>query len=314
MASTPATPGSPAKPALVVMAAGIGSRYGGLKQVEPVGPGGEVILDYSVYDALRAGFARVVFVIRKEMESDFREAMGRRIEAQVDTDYAYQELDSLPEGFALPPGRTKPWGTAHAVLCASDKVDGPFAAINADDFYGAGAFEALQKHLSGPAPADCPDEYSMAGYRLVNTLSEHGHVARGVCEVTKNGFLSGIVERTRILIIDGEVKYQEQGGRWVDISGDSTVSMNIWGFRRSFMDHLKAGFRSFLERDLETDGAECYLPAVVNDLIGSGAARVKVLPTDERWFGITYREDMPTSRRAIAERIERGVYPRSLWG
>jgi hypothetical protein len=319
MASTPPPP-APPPPApqrtlsLVVMAAGMGRRYGGLKQVEPVGPGGQVILDYSVYDALRAGFSRVVFVIRRDIESEFREHMGRRIEAHAEIAYAFQELDALPEGFSTPAGRQKPWGTAHAVLCAKGEVDGPFAAINADDFYGPGAFAAVGSHLAANPDAGGSDEYCMAGYRLVNTLSEHGHVARGVCEVTEDGFLSGIVERTRILIVDGEVKSQEPGGVWTDIPGDSTVSMNIWGFREGFMDHLATSFRAFLERDIDTQGAECYLPSVVNDLIDSGAARVRVLPTDERWFGVTYREDMPTARRAIAERIARGLYPEKLWG
>ncbi len=305
------------------MAAGIGSRYGGLKQVDPVGPGGEMILDYSVYDALRAGFGSVVFVIRREIESDFRETIGSRVEPHMKTAYAFQELDALPSGFELPSGRVKPWGTAHAVLCARDCVPGAFAAINADDFYGAGAFAAVGGHLakapeSTAAAADggtdgTPDDYCMAGYRLENTLSEHGHVSRGVCSVTSAGYLEDIVERETIKRFPDGVKYEGPDGNWTPIAASSPVSMNIWGFTARFFDHLDAAFRAFLERDVGRPKAECYLPAVVNDLIEEGRARVRVLPTDEHWFGITYREDRPTAERAVRERIAAGVYPERLW-
>lgn len=297
------------RPSLVVMAAGIGSRYGGLKQVDPVGPSGEIILDYSVYDAMRAGFGKVVFVIRREIESDFRDTVGRNVEPHIETAYAFQELSALPEGFSVPPERKKPWGTAHALLCARDEVPGAYAAINADDFYGAGAFAAIGEHLAGAS-----DDYSMAGYLLKNTLSEHGHVSRGVCEVTADGFLEGIVERETIRLFPDGVKYEGPGGVWTPIPADSTVSMNIWGFAAGFFERLDAGFRGFLTRDVDTPGAECYLPAVVNDLIDEGRARVRVLPTDERWFGITYREDMPTARAEIQRRVDSGVYPEKLWG
>ncbi|MFH1864942.1 MAG: nucleotidyltransferase [Candidatus Eisenbacteria bacterium] len=317
-------------PSLVVMAAGIGSRYGGLKQVDPVGPSGEIILDYSVYDAIRAGFGKVVFVIRREIESDFRDTVGRNVEPHIDTAYTFQELSALPDGFTVPPGRKKPWGTAHAVLCAREEVPGTFAVINADDFYGAGAFAAIGQHLAHVAAGDAarraeadadPDgsdsttaaEYSMAGYLLENTLSEHGHVSRGVCEVTPDGFLEGIVERETIRLFPDGVKCEGPEGVWTLIPADSTVSMNIWGFGVGFFEHLDAGFREFLARNIDTSGAECYLPVVVNGLIDDGRARVRVLPTDERWFGITYREDMPTARDAIRKRIERGVYPENLW-
>ncbi len=297
------------RPSLVVMAAGIGSRYGGLKQVDPVGPSGEIILDYSIYDAIRAGFGKVVFVIRREIESDFRDTVGRNVEPHIDTAYAFQELNALPEEFSVPPERKKPWGTAHALLCARDEVPGAYAAINADDFYGAGAFHAIGEHLAGAS-----DDYSMAGYLLKNTLSEHGHVSRGVCEVTADGFLKGIVERETIRLFPDGVKYEGPGGVWTPIPADSTVSMNIWGFAAGFFERLDAGFREFLTRHVDTPGAECYLPAVVNDLIDEGRARVRVLPTDERWFGITYREDMPTARAAIRRRVDSGVYPENLWG
>ncbi len=317
------------------MAAGIGSRYGGLKQVEPVGPSGEIILDYSVYDAIRAGFGRVVFVVRREIESDFRDAVGRNVESHIDTAYTFQELSALPNGAAVPPGRKKPWGTGHAVLCARDEVPGSFAAINADDFYGAGAFAAVGRHLkqlaaggagradagaaegtagrASAGAAETASEYSMAGYRLENTLSEHGHVSRGVCDVTPDGFLEGIVERETIRRFPDGVKCEGPEGVWTPIPADSTVSMNIWGFDGGFFAHLDAGFREFLARDIGRPGAEFYLPAVVNDLIDNGRARVRVLPTDERWFGITYREDMPTAREAVRKRIDSGVYPERLW-
>lgn len=311
---------------LVVMAAGMGSRYGGLKQVEPVGPSGEIILDYSVYDALRAGFERVVFVVRREIENDFRDAVGRRIEARVDTAYAHQELNALPDGFELPADRVKPWGTGHAVLCAGDEVPGAFAAINADDFYGAGAFAAVGAHLASTRPGtgvtDAADggpaggvaEYCMAGYYLHNTLSEHGHVSRGVCSVSEEGFLEGIVERETIERRGDAISYRDADGSWVAMAEDSVVSMNIWGFDAGFFARLEEGFRAFLENNIDRTGAECYLPAVVDDLIAAGRARVRVLPTDERWFGITYREDAPAAAAAVLARVEAGVYPEKLWG
>jgi dTDP-glucose pyrophosphorylase len=303
------------RPSLVVMAAGIGSRYGGLKQVEPVGPSGEIILDYSVYDSLRAGFGSVVFVIRRDIEHDFRDAVGHRIEAHADTSYVFQELSTLPRGFAVPDGRVKPWGTGHAVLCARDQVTGPFAVVNADDFYGPGAFSAVGRHLarrSGTA-ADAIPEYCMAGYRLGNTLSEHGHVSRGVCDLTEDGFLEKVVEREKIERFAGDIKYETTDSVWVGIPGDTTVSMNIWGFDESFFSHLDAAFREFMKAEGSSQDSELYLPAVVNKLIDAGLARVRVLPTGEQWFGITYREDISAAREAIRSRIESGVYPEKLW-
>lgn len=294
---------------LVVMAAGTGSRYGGLKQVDPIGPAGEKIIDYSVYDAKRAGFGRVVFVIRKDIEHDFREVFGRRVEDRIETDYAFQELDALPEAFTVPDARVKPWGTAHAVLCARDAVPGAFAAINADDFYGPGAFSAIAGHLSGGST-----DYCMAGYRLENTLSAHGHVSRGVCEVAEDGYLKRIVERETIRAFPEGIKYERKEGTWTPLPVDAIVSMNVWGFRGKFFGQLEEAFHAFLEARIDEPGSECYLPAVVNDLIESGRARVRVLPTDERWFGMTYQEDRPAAVRAIRALIERGVYPEKLWG
>jgi NDP-sugar pyrophosphorylase family protein len=307
--------GGKQRPSLVVMAAGIGSRYGGLKQVEPVGPSGEIILDYSVYDAIRAGFGRVVFVIRKEIEPDFRDAVGRRIEERVDTSYSFQELSSLPGGFDVPKGRVKPWGTGHAILSARDQVQGEFAAVNADDFYGPGAFSTVGRHLAGRRGADTGDtpEYCMAGYELGNTLSEHGYVSRGVCDLTEDGFLARVVEREKIERFAGEIKYETADSVWVGIPGDTTVSMNIWGFDCSFFSHLDAAFRRFMKSEGGSRDSEFYLPAVVNRLIEDGVARVRVLPTSEQWFGITYREDISSAREAIRSRIESGVYPEKLW-
>jgi hypothetical protein len=299
--------------ALVVMAAGIGSRYGGLKQMDPVGPGGEKIIDYSVYDARRAGFGQVVFVIRKEMEDDFREHIGRRIEQQIETRYVYQELEPLPEGFNVPEGRVKPWGTAHAVATCRDAVRTPFAVINADDFYGPSAFRVLGDFLQTAREREGVHEYGLVGYLLGNTLSEHGHVSRGVCEVAPGGTLHEIHERVKIQRFEDAIRHTEDGRTWIDLPADSVVSMNMWGFTPSLFEELDAGFVEFL-RDRGSDlKAEYLLPERVGDLVAAGRARVQVLRTDARWFGITYKEDKPFVERAIRELVERGAYPPSLW-
>lgn len=302
------------QPQLVVMAAGMGSRYGGAKQIEPVGPSGEIILDYAVYDAIQAGFGKVVFVINRKIEDAFREKVGDAISGRVEVAYAFQELDScLPAGRTVPPGRTKPWGTGHAVLCAGSAVTGPFAVINADDYYGRGAFTILAEYLRGAADSDGVYDYCMVGYVLRNTLTAHGHVARGVCDVRADGSLASIVERTKIQAFGEAVRYTEDGEHWIDISGDSTVSMNMWGFTPSFMDELAARFPAFLDANRDEARAEYFMPTVVNELIGQGKARVHVLHTDERWFGMTYRSDMADVRRAIREKIAEGIYPENLW-
>lgn len=305
----------PLQPALVVMAGGIGSRYGGLKQVEPIGPNGEIVIDYAIYDALRAGFGKIIFVIRREIESVFRERVGKNIEQRVDTVYVYQDLDNLPPGFSVPAGRKKPWGTGHAVLCCKDVVDRPFAVINSDDFYGPGAFHALAAFLrSVKSPVSGPDEYAMVGYVLRNTLSEHGSVARGVCEVTADGYLAGVQERTRIQAFGDQVCYSENGADWLPISGDSLVSLNTWGFTPHFLTELEARFPVFLTKNAgNLDTVEYFLPAVVNDLVEEGRARVKVLPVAEKWFGVTYPEDRPAVQAAILEQVRRGIYPEKLW-
>jgi UTP-glucose-1-phosphate uridylyltransferase len=299
---------------LLVMAAGIGSRYGGLKQIDPVGPNGEIVIDYSVYDALRAGFDRIVFVIRKEIEGAFRERIGRTVESRVETEYVLQELDRLPAGFALPPGRTKPWGTGHAILCARDRVATPFAAVNADDFYGRTAFSALAGHLRNAADSGGTYDYAMVGYVLENTLSEHGHVARGVCEAGRDGCLIDIRERQMVRAFPDGVKFAGDGGAWVGLSAGSFVSMNVWGFTPSIFGELETRFPAFL-RDRAADilKAEFLIPEVVGSLVREGKARVRVLPTAEKWFGVTYPGDRPRVQAAIREIIARGLYPENLW-
>ena len=302
------------KPVLVIMAAGMGSRYGGLKQLDPVGNHDQVILDYSIYDARRAGFETVVFVIKPEIEEEFKARVGRRLEGCLDVRYVYQLKEDLPEGYALPAERTKPWGTAHAALAARHVVDGPFAIINADDYYGPEAFREIYQYLSGHPDGE-RYEYAMVGYLLKNTVTENGSVARGVCEETDDHFLARVTERTRIE--KGEPpRYSEDGGEtWVKLPGDTIVSMNLWGFNRSFLDEAWARFPQFLEKALAENPlkAEYFLPTVVSWLTGEGKARVKVLRSRDKWYGITYREDKPAVEAAIREKTAAGLYPDRLW-
>lgn len=309
------TIGAMTGPTLVVMAAGLGSRYGGLKQLDPAGPGGETILEYSVFDALRAGFARVVILLRRDIEQAFRERVGRTLEAHADVSYAFQELDDLPPGFAVPPGRQKPWGTAHAVLCCRRAVHTPFAVINADDFYGAAAFRLLAGHLAAAREAAGVVDGAMVGYELRRTLSEFGPVARGICRLSPEGNLVEIAERTRLEPLDGDARYSEDGSSWVRVPGDEIVSLNTWGFTAGVFDQLEARFPAFLRRNADALAtAEYFLPEVVGDLVAEGAARIRVLTTPDRWFGITYRSDLPRLQAAVAELVRDGVYPPSLWG
>jgi hypothetical protein len=299
---------------LVVMAAGIGSRYGGLKQIDPVGPSGEVVLDYSVYDALRAGFDRVVFIIRKDIEGPFRERIGRRIERAADTVYVIQSLDRVPPGFRVPGERKKPWGTAHAILSCKDAVATPFSAINADDYYGRTAFEAMAAHLGCPSGGGRGGEFAMVGYRLTNTLSEHGTVARGVCTATADGHLVGIRELLKIKRFPDGIKHTENEIDWTLLDPESWTSMNCWGFTLDLFGKLEGRFPEFLQRNAaRIEKAEFLIPDVVAELLRENKARVKILPTRERWFGVTYPEDRPIFKSAILELIEAGVYPRELW-
>jgi hypothetical protein len=299
---------------LLVMAAGIGSRYGGLKQIDPVGPSGEVVLDYSVYDALRAGFDRVVFIIRKEIEAEFRDKIGRRVERAVDTAYVLQSLDQVPPGFGVPEGRTKPWGTAQAILASKGAVTTSFLAVNADDYYGRTAFAAMAGYLGGRPPCGGRPEFAMVGYRLENTLSEHGTVARGVCRATADGHLVEIRELLKIKRFADGVKHTENDVDWLPLDPASWTSMNCWGFTPELFGELERLFPVFL-RDSAANSlkAEFLIPEVVGELIRENLTRVRILPTRERWFGVTYPEDRPLFRAAILELVEAGVYPRDLW-
>ena len=305
------------KPTLVVMAAGMGSRYGGLKQLESVGPHDQVILDYSVYDAYKAGFEKVVFVIKPEHEQLFRERVGERIARKMEVRYAFQTLDDLPEGFSVPEGRVKPWGTCHAVLAARDCVDGPFAVINADDRYGPEGFKKIYDRLvENHGTPECA-EYVMAGYLLGNTLTENGSVARGVCEVDGEGYLVRVTEHTCIEPEGDHARFTEDGGEsWTDIALDTTVSMNLWGFSADFMREAWARFPEFLRHCAETNPlkGEYFLPGVVSELLDEGKARVRVLKSHDRWYGVTYKEDKASVVEAFARLTEQGVYPDELWG
>jgi hypothetical protein len=301
-------------PTLVVMAAGIGTRYGGFKQIDPVGLNGEIIIEYSIYDALKAGFRKVIFVIRRDMEAAFRERVGRAVEKRMDTVYVFQDLGDMPEGFSVPASRKKPWGTGHAVLSCKRAVRTPFAVINADDFYGATAFQALADYLRQAQDREGIYEYSMVGYALGNTLSEHGHVARGVCQVTPDGFLIDVRERTRIERTPDGIQYTENGADWVRLPSDSIVSLNTWGFALSIFQELEARFPLFLQKNIAAlTKSEFFLPDIVGDLVKEGKARVKVLPTKEKWYGVTYQEDRPRVQAAIREMIRQGLYPEKLW-
>lgn len=294
-------------PTLLVLAAGIGSRYGGLKQIQPVGASGETIMDYSIYDALRAGFGRVVFVIRRDTEEPFKKIIGARFEKKIAVDYVFQELNALPAGFSAPANRAKPWGTGHALLMAAGAVRGPFAVINADDFYGATSFRVLAEHLRS-AGAD----FAMVGYLLRNTLSEFGGVARGVCQTSPAGFLESVTELTKIEREGAGAKAVGPDGKVLHLSGDETVSMNLWGFTPALFGELRKLFMEFLARHGAEEKSEFYIPAAVNDLIRAGRARVKVLRSPDSWFGVTYRQDHPLVAENIRKLVARGDYPDKL--
>ena len=297
------------KPVLVIMAAGMGSRYGGLKQIDPVDREGHIIMDFSIYDAKKAGFEKVVFIIKKENEKDFKDAVGRRIEKVMDTAYVYQELDSIPEGFAVPEGRVKPWGTAHAILCAAGEIDSPFAVINADDYYGRSAFEKIYQYLE-------KYRYTMVGYRLINTVTDNGYVSRGVCALNEKNELVSVTERTRIEKRGSGVAYSEDGGSsWTEIAGNTLVSMNMWGFTESILEEIRSGFPAFLKKGLAENPMKCeyFLPSVVSDLLSAGKASVAVLESEDKWYGITYKEDKPAVTAAVQKLKDSGRYPERLW-
>ncbi len=296
---------------LVVLAAGIGSRYGGLKQIEAVGPGGAIVIEYSVYDAIRSGFDRVVCVIRKDIEKDFRDIVSARFEKHVAVDYVFQDMADIPAGFTGLAERRKPWGTAHAVRACRNTVREPFAVINADDFYGRASYEALARHLNGRGAGD--PSYCMVGFPLRNTLSEHGYVSRGVCAVDAAGFLRRVVERTRVEKTDGGARFQDPDGAWHALSGDATVSMNIWGLTPKVFGVIEREFGAFLRKHGADPKAEFFLPTVVDGMIEAGEATVRVLPTPAQWFGVTYPEDKALVSAGIHRLVGQGIYPATLW-
>ncbi|HIR25815.1 MAG TPA: nucleotidyltransferase [Candidatus Egerieimonas faecigallinarum] len=303
------------KPALVVMAAGMGSRYGGLKQIDPIDREGHIIMDFSIYDAVKAGFGKVIFIIKKENEADFKAAIGDRISEQIETEYVFQDLHNLPEGYEVPDGRVKPWGTGHAVLSCLDVIDGPFAVVNADDYYGQNAFRMAYDFLTSHQD-DEKYHYMMVGYMLENTLTENGHVARGVCETDENGYLTGIHERTRIeKRADGPAYTEDDGATWTALPQESIVSMNMWGFTESILQELKARFSVFLDENLEKNPLKCeyFLPFVVDELLSEGKADVRVLKSLDRWYGVTYKEDKEVVVKAIQGLKDKGLYPQKLW-
>ncbi len=303
------------KPALVVMAAGMGSRYGGLKQIDPIDREGHIIMDFSIYDAVKAGFGKVIFIIKKENEADFKAAIGDRISEQIETEYVFQDLHNLPEGYEVPDGRVKPWGTGHAVLSCLDVIDGPFAVVNADDYYGQNAFRMAYDFLTSHQD-DEKYHYMMVGYMLENTLTENGHVARGVCETDENGYLTGIHERTRIeKRPDGPAYTEDDGATWTSLPQESIVSMNMWGFTESILQELKARFSVFLDENLEKNPLKCeyFLPFVVDELLSEGKADVRVLKSLDRWYGVTYKEDKEVVVKAIQGLKDKGLYPQKLW-
>ena len=303
-----------AKPVLVVMAAGMGSRYGGLKQIDPVGSCGEAILDYSIFDAYEAGFETTVIIIKEAIRKDFMDTVGARLEkSPMEIRYAYQELDKLPEGYANPEGRVKPWGTCHAVLCAADVIgDAPFAVINADDYYGKSAFKVIYDYL---AANEDPNGYCMVGFQLGNTVTDHGSVARGVCVTGEDGYLTQIDERTRIEKYEGGIHYTLDGENWVDVPAETTVSMNMWGYMPGFLKELELGFPKFLDKALVENPmkGEYFLPLAVDNLIHSGKATVKVLTSPDKWYGVTYAADKPMVVAALKAMTEEGKYPDGLW-
>ena len=301
-------------PTLVIMAAGMGSRYGGLKQIDPVDSLGNKIIDFSIFDAIRAGFKKVIFIIKKENLDDFKTCIGDIVKDHIEVEYCFQELTNIPEGFSVPEGRVKPWGTAHAVLSAIDSVDGPFAVINADDFYGKEAFSKIHDYLTSTED-DEKYRYAMVGYKLINTLTENGSVSRGVCSTDEEGYLTDIEEKTKIIKTNTGAAFTDNDSDYIDIAPDTIVSMNMWGFSKSFLSELKSAFKSFMENDVDLNPlkAECYLPFVVDDLIKADKATVKVLTSSDKWFGVTYKEDKPFVVESIQALKNKGVYPDKLW-
>jgi UTP-glucose-1-phosphate uridylyltransferase len=299
------------KPTLLILAAGIGSRYGGMKQIDQVGPSGEAIIDYSIYDAIRAGFGRIVFVIRKNIEQDFIDFFGEKLKGRIPFEFAYQELDMVPDGFTVPDERIKPWGTAHAVWVARDVINEPFVVINADDFYGRGSYQSVAKYLSDQATG--PEKHCMVGFQIKHTLSDFGTVSRGICDVDDKDFLKAIVERTEIGKSDSGIYFKDDNGMDQPMTGEEMVSMNVWGFSPAIFPLLEKHFVEFIHKNINQPKAELYIPTVVNDMVKNDLGNLKVLPAIDRWFGVTYKEDKPAAIENIRMQVDQGIYPINLW-
>jgi UTP-glucose-1-phosphate uridylyltransferase len=300
------------RPTLLILAAGMGSRYGGLKQIDPIGPSGEAIIDYSIYDAIRAGFGKITFVIRRDLEEAFRELFEPKLSGRIEMEYVFQELDMVPDGTHFSSERVKPWGTAHAVWVAKDHISEPFAVINADDFYGAGSYMSLANFLGAENDLN-KSAYSMIGYQVKHTLSDFGSVSRGICDATEDDYLKAVVERTEIIKDGKEYFFSDESGTKVNLQGDELVSMNIWGFTPAIFDQLEHSFSEFIKINADQIKSELYIPKVVNDLVSEGVASVKILPATDQWFGVTYQEDKPAAVENIRKLVADGIYPEKLW-
>ena len=300
------------KPTLLVLAAGMGSRYGSLKQIDPVGPSGETIIDYSIYDAIRAGFGKVVFIIRKSFEQDFKDLFINKLQPFIQVEYVFQEIDKVPDGVEISPERTKPWGTAHAILMAKDVINEPFAVINGDDFYGAGAFKTMADYLNS-LTVQQQTQYALVGYQVGNTMSEHGSVSRGICLADVNELLVSVTERTNIQYTRGGIAYQDGDGTFVFLKPETLVSMNFWGFTPEYFKQTEPMFSDFVKANTDSLKAEFYIPSAIDALINSANASVKVLRSNARWFGVTYIEDKPVVIEKLAQLIKTGIYPTKLW-
>jgi UTP-glucose-1-phosphate uridylyltransferase len=299
------------KPTLLILAAGIGSRYGGMKQIDKVGPSGEAIIDYSIYDAIRAGFGRIVFVIRKNIEQDFIDFFGEKLKGKIPFEFAYQELDMIPEGLTVPEERKKPWGTAHAVWVARDVISESFVVINADDFYGRGSYQTVAGYLTDRGTG--VDNHCMIGFKIKDTMSDFGTVSRGICEVDGQDYLQAVVERTEIGKTSNRFYYKDDGGIEKPLTGDEMVSMNIWGFSPAIFPLLEEHFTEFIHANINQPKAEFYIPTVINEMVKNNRGTMKVLPANDRWFGVTYKEDKPIAIDHIRNQVEKGVYPANLW-
>lgn len=300
------------KPTLLVLAAGMGSRYGSLKQIDPVGPSGETIIDYSIFDAIRAGFGKVVFIIRKSFEQDFKDIFISKLQPHISVEYVFQEIENIPEGLTISPERTKPWGTAHAILMAKDVIKEPFAVINGDDFYGSGAFQTMADYLVSLTP-DQQNQYSLVGYQVGNTMSENGIVSRGVCLADEQSFLASVTERTNIQYTHGGIAYTDSDNEFVFLKPETLVSMNFWGFTPEYFRQTEPMFVDFIKENNDSLKAEFYIPSAVDSLVSSKKAKVKVLKSNAKWFGVTYKEDKPLVIEKLAQLIKSGVYPAHLW-